>query len=287
MRELNFQNSFFPVPEEVHQKVLLALREAKEKKPVQRRISIGVVVAALVTLLLMGAAVATNQWSVLDYLFGGAQNADEETVKKVWPVGQTQTVLGVTATVDSVLYDGKSIAVGWVFENSKPEEPVYFILDPPIADGRTITFTSNDVMENTWLPDPFRLHIHPDDVVKGGFTGVINGSAPKGEFEVYIRISVFKPVQPVYVIKDADFLDKWGQVDYKRMNPVIWEKSRQGYLVVSGDEEVKLTLPENEKTGEVYVGGSADDVESMGKFKREDMVFTFTLSSIANENRMP
>jgi hypothetical protein len=287
MRELNFQNTLLPVPEEVHQKVLLALREAKVTKPVQRRWSIGVVAVALITLLLMGVAVATNQWSVLDYLFGGAQNASKEVLKKVWPVGQTQTVLGVTATVDSVLYDGKSIAVGWVFENAKPEEPVYFILDPPIADGRTITFTSNDGMENTWLPDPFSMHVHPDSVVKGGFTGVINGGAPKGEFDVVIRISIFRPIQPVYVIKNADFLNKWGQIEHNRMKPVVWEKSRQGYLVVSELGEVQLTLPENEETEEVYVGGSAGDVESMGKFKREDMVFTFTLSSTANENRMP
>lgn len=279
MRGMDNPNCFSSVPDLVHQKVLAALREAKKMKPVKRHFSVGVIVAALVTLLLTGAAVATNQWGVLDYLFGGAQNAGEEAMKKVWPVGQTQTAFGVTAAIDSVMHDGRNIAVGWVIENARPEEPVYFILDSPLADNRTITFTSNDGLENTWLPDPFPLHIHPDSVLKGGFTGVINGGEPKGEFEVCIRISVFKPVQPVYVMKDADFLNKWGQVDYSRMNPAIWEKSKQGYLVVNEMGDVQLTLPEYEKTGEVYVGGSADEVESMGKFKREDMVFTFTLNN--------
>jgi hypothetical protein len=274
------QNNFSPVPEIVHQKVLAALKEAKEMKHAKHHFSAGIIIAALVTLLLSGAAVATNQWGVLDYLFGGARNAGEEAMKKVWPVGQTQTALGVTATLDSVLYDGKNIAVGWVLENANPEEPVYFILDPPVADKKAITFTSNDGLENTWLPDPFMLHIHPDSVLKGGFTGVINGGEPKGAFEVCIRISVFKPAQPIYIMKDEDFLDKWGQVDYSRMNPAIWEKCMQGYLVVNEMGDVQLTLPEYEKTGEVCLGGSADEVESMGKFKREDMVFTFSLSNM-------
>ncbi len=285
MREQDIQSML--VPEIVHQKVLLALQETKTLKPVRRRFSAGMIVAALVTLLLMGAAVATNQWGVLDYLFGGAQNASEETMKKVWPVGQTQTAQGVTATVGSVLYDGERIALGWVLENANPEEPVYFILDPPMADGRAILFTSNDGLENTWLPDPFSLHIHPDSVVKGGFTGVIRGGAPKGEFEVCIRISVFKPIQPIYIVKDADYLNKWGQVDYNRMKPVIWEKSKQGNLVVNEAGDVQITLPENEKTEEVYVGGSADEVESMGKFQREDMVFTFTINTKADEDIKP
>jgi hypothetical protein len=184
------QIGFSLVPEAVHQKVLMALKEAKTLKPAKRYFPVGIA-AVLATLLLTGAAVATNQWGVLDYLFGGSQNADKQTIEKVWPVGQTQTALGITATVDSVLYYGESIAVGWVFENAEPEEPVYFILDHPEADGRAIIFTSNDGLENTWLPDPFPLNIHPDSVVKGGFTGIINGGAPNGEFEVCIRISVF------------------------------------------------------------------------------------------------
>jgi hypothetical protein len=78
-------------------------------------------------------------------------------------------------------------------------------------------------------------------------------------------------------MRGADFLNKWGQVDYNLMNPAIWEKSKQGYLVVNEMGDVQLTLPEYEKTGEVCLGGSADEVESTGKFKREDMVFTFSL----------
>ncbi len=279
-KELDIQNAFSSVPSMVHQKVLLALKEVKTMKPVKRHFSIVIVVAVLVTLLLMGAAIATNQWGVLDYLFGGAQNADEETIKKVWPVGQTQTALGVTAMIDSVLYDGGRIAVGWVFENADPKEPVYFILDHLLADGRTITITSNDGLENTWLPDPFQLDIHPDTVVKGGFTGVIQGGGPEGEFDVVIRMSIFKPIQPIYILKDTDFQNKWGQLDDSRRNPFIWEKSRQGYLVVSEDGEVQLTLPEHEDTGEVYVGGLPDEVESMGRFEREDMEFTFTLNAL-------
>jgi hypothetical protein len=279
MRDQFVQHVFTPVPEEVHQKVLAALKMTKELRPVRRRFSAGIVAVVLFTLLVMGAAVASNQWSVLDYLFGGAQNADEVIKNRVWPVLQSQTALGVTATVDSALYDGKSISVGWVFENANPEEPVYFIMDTPMADDRTITTTSNDGLENTWLPDPFSFHINPDSVYKGGFTGIINGGAPDGKFSVSIRISVFKPVQPIYIIKDADFLNKWGQVDYNLMKPVIWEKSRQGYLVVREDGEVQLTLPNYEKSGEVFVGGSADEVESTGKFKREDMIFTFFLSN--------
>ena len=102
MREFEVQNAFSPVPAVVHQKVLLALKEVRIMEHVKRHFSIGIAVTVLVILLLMGAAVAASQWGVLDYLFGGAQNADEETIKKVWPVGQTQTALEVTATMDSM-----------------------------------------------------------------------------------------------------------------------------------------------------------------------------------------
>ena len=279
MKELPIQNAFPAVPESVHHKVLLALKEARIMKPAKRRFSVSLTVALLVILLLMGAAVATNQWGVLDYLFGGAQNADEETIKKVWPVEQTQTAHGVTATIDSILLDGNRIAVGWVFENTNPHEPVYMLLDVIQADGKPVLCDSNDGIDHSWLPDPFESRAHPEPVTKEGFTGIINGEAPQGDFDIIIRVAVWKPIQPIYTVRYADYQNKFGQTDFEMMKPTITEKNEQGYIVVTEDGEIRFTLPGEEHRGNVYIGSTPDEMASLQKFQREDMEFVIQLKA--------
>ncbi len=280
MGDRDYQSAFTPVPDRVHQSVLHALGEIKAKRPARRRLSVILAVTLPTLLLLTAAAVATNQWGVLDYLFGGIQNADEKTLEKVWAVGESKTALGVTVTMDSILLDGKRIAAGWVFENSRPGEPAYIVTDAPTAGGKHIIIDSNDGVAYTWLPDPYKSHIHPDSTAKGGFTGEIRGGLPEGPFDIILRISVFRPVQPIIVLREEDYTNKFGQVDYSLTKPVVWEMSRKGYLVVNEYGDVQLTLPQWEKTGEVFVGGLPDEIEAMGKFEREDMELVIHMEDV-------
>ncbi len=279
------KNAFSPVPAAVHQKVLTALREVKTTKPVRRKMSIILLAALLTLLLLTGAAVAANHWGVLQYLFGGAQHADDKVREKVWEVGQTKTAQGVAVTIDSVLYDGERLAVGWTFENTVPADPAYIVLGSFTADGRRINIDSNDLMDHAWLPGFMDGSAHREPLAREGFTGTIEGGAPEGVFDVILRISVFKPAQPVFSLKDSDYRDTAGQTDFARRASAIWEKSQLGYLVVDGDGEVQLTFADD--PGKVYVGGTPEEIASTGKFVREDMVFSFSLDAgRASEGRI-
>jgi len=277
VKELPIQNAFLPVPESVHNKVLLALKEAGTMKPAKYRFSAIVVLALLVTLILMSVAVATNQWGVLDYLFGGLHNADEEIIKKVWPVNQTQTAFGVTATIDSILLDGGKIAVGWMFENISPDEPVYMVMDMPLADGKLVLWDSNDGVDHSWIPQAINTGFDLEPIMKRGFTGIIQGDAPQGDFDIIICVAVFKPIQPIYVVKYADYQNKFGQINFELMQPAILEKNEQGYIVVTEDGEIQYTLLGEEHKGNVYVGGTPDELASIQKFQREDMEFLIHL----------
>jgi hypothetical protein len=184
MNELRFENAFTAVPPAVHMRVTNALAEVKTMKKTKPVAAL--VLAAVLTLALAGAAYAAIQSGVLDYLF--ASNEPSESQKEmVQPIGTSHVSNGATATVTDAVFDGRELSVGLQFD---AQQNMFVLIDHVTING-VDSYVLCDDFSDMWLADPFTVC---EGIYSGGFTATIDRSY-FGDEERTALAQVYKAVE--------------------------------------------------------------------------------------------
>ncbi len=148
MNDLRFENAFPAVPPAVHSRVEKTLKEVKTMKKAKPVAAL--VLAAVLTLALAGAAYAAIQSGVLKYLFGNGEPSESQK-EMVQTVGTSHESNGATTTVTDAVFDGRELSVGLRFD---VKQNVFAVIDHVTING-VKSYVLCDDFSDMWLADPF------------------------------------------------------------------------------------------------------------------------------------
>jgi hypothetical protein len=197
-------------------------RLPKRGRGAKRRVSAGLLIAALVTLLAAGALAAAIHWNVMDYLFGGDNSGAVGLVKNL-QIEEAESQ--VTITVDSALCDGELLAMDWTVRTLQPDQPAYLQVDRFTLNGVDTATDGSDDFDCQWLPN------YGEDTMCGGETVELPDGLAGDTLHVAITVGVYRPKAPIYVMDEFD-ADEAAQ------------KAAQGYYVIAEDEGLVVDDPE-------------------------------------------
>lgn len=187
----NLRAMYAPMPEAYAEGVLASLFQQKEGKPVKRKISVAFVMAAVLTLLVVGGVAAAVNWNVLTFLYGEEQPTMEPMLAQVT---QTGSAGGVTLEISTAMTDGRSIAFDWTLNVEDDALPVYLQTEDVKVAGT----------ENLWL-DPLgglnRVWLTPEETTRRGgeLIWLENRWMPGEEIAVELTLGVYKPLGEVMI----------------------------------------------------------------------------------------
>ena len=187
----NLRAMYAPMPETYAEGVLASLFQQKEEKPVKRKISVAFVMAAVLTLLVVGGVAAAVNWNVLTFLYGEEQPTMEPMLAQV---AQTGSAGGVTLEISTAMTDGRSIAFDWTLNVGDDALPVYLQTEDVKVAGT----------ENLWL-DPLdglnRVWLTPEETTRRGgeLIWLENRWMPGEEIAVELTLGVYKPLREVVI----------------------------------------------------------------------------------------
>ena len=167
-------------------------RAEQEEKPMKKKITVSLVLAAALVIAAMSAAVAAvSGWDVMQFLFSG-QN--RETPGMAFTVVSQEAVSqGACLRVDSAVYDGRMLAFDYTLENKTPEYPMYCRVEDFTANGARIWTDGTDDVNEQWLPGSFS-----DGVWQDGELILLPEEVQGAEqLHVTMTVAVYRPVRPV------------------------------------------------------------------------------------------
>ncbi len=197
------------------QQKVLRRAENGEETPMKKRIPMGTVLIVLTIVWLMSVGIAAvNNWNVLDFL----KEWGEEDASFVMAAVQQETETeGSRLQVDSVIYDGETLAFDVMLENKKPEVPIWCQveeltvnsrlyepgvipeLDSVYSSGETSSECAYSICDfhDQWLP----CERYPDGIAECGELLRLPPEAAGSEnVHVKIRVKVYRPKRPVVLI---------------------------------------------------------------------------------------
>lgn len=245
----NLHNAFPAMPDECRAALSTAARSVKEEDPVKRKYPVAILVAAILTL--MTTIAIAEGWNVLAFL-GIDPDSDAQTL--VQPVSTSASVDNCTIRIDSAITDGEYLAFDWTVTNTKPETPVYLVVEKFTANGESISTDGTDDFDYQWLP---------------GWCN--NGTMMDGEWvklpiltddclHVEMIVGVYTPEKPVYLMDVFD-------------TKAIQQKWNEGYYVIVGGDGFIIDDPEE---GLVQGFGPVNKVTGAGLL-RSEMKISFDL----------
>lgn len=229
---------------------ILCRAEKEEDIPVKRRVSMGTVLIALMTVCLMSVGIAAvGNWNVLDFLKDyGQENASFVTAT----VRQESETENARLKVDSVIYNGSTLAFDVTLENKKPDVPFWCRVDKLTVNGRPYepgviydeesVFSSSEIVCETaysisdfhdqWLPCEY----YPDGIAECGELLRLPPEAAGSEnVHVEMRVKVYRPNRPVVLISTQNSFRK-----------EVEEKIAEGYYAIPGHLSEHILYPEGQ-----------------------------------------
>lgn len=189
----NLRAMYAPMPEAYAEGVLASLFQQKEEKPVKRKISVAFVMAAVLTLLVVGGVAAAVNWNVLTFLYGEEQPQMEPMLAQV---AQTGSAGGVTLEISTAMTDGRSIAFDWMLNVEDDALPVYLQTEDVKVAGT----------ENLWLDGLNRVWLTPEETTRRGgeLIWLENRWMPGEEIAVELTLGVYKPLREVVIFTSTE-----------------------------------------------------------------------------------
>lgn len=226
-------------------------RAEKEKDiPVKRRVSTGTVLIALTVVCLMSVGIAAvSNWNVLDFLKDYGQ---EDATFITAAVQQESETENARLKVDSVIYNGGTLAFDVTLENKKPDVPVWCRVDELTVNGKSYepgviydqesVFSSSEVscesayaisdFHNQWLP----CEDYPDGIAEcGELLRLPPEEAGSENVHVEMRVKVYRPNRPVVLIDTR-----------KSFRKEVEEKIAEGYYAIPGYLSDHILYPEGQ-----------------------------------------
>ena len=214
MKELDrLRNAFPQMPGECRAALMDTVRSVKEEERMKRKYPVAILVAAILTL--MTTIALAEGWNVLAFL---GLLPEGEANKLVQPVSASSGVGNVTLRIDSAITDGDCLAFDWTVENTKPETPVYLVVESFTANGEKIFIDGTDDFHNQWLPGWCN-----DGAMMDGEWCLLPGDLTGDTLHVEMTVGIYTPEKPVYLMEGFDA-------------EAIWQKWDEGYyVIVDGD----------------------------------------------------
>lgn len=187
----NLQAMYAPMPEGFAVHALSGLHHGEEKTRVKRKLSVGFVLAAVLTLLAVGGVAAAANWNVLTFLYGEEKPQMDTMLAQV---AQTGSADGVTLEINTAMTDGRSIAFDWTLTVEDNALPVYLQVDEVKVAGT----------EDIWL-DPLgglnRVWLTSGETTRrnGELIYLEERWMPGEEIAVELTLGVYKPLREVVV----------------------------------------------------------------------------------------
>ncbi|MBP5727766.1 MAG: hypothetical protein J6Y48_11900 [Clostridia bacterium] len=229
---------------------VLCRAEKEEDIPVKRRVSAGTVLIALTVVCLMSVGIAAvSNWNVLDFLKDYGQ---EDATFITATVQQEAETENARLKVDSVIYNGGTLAFDVTLENKKPDVPVWCRVDEltvngmPYAPGviydQDSVFSSEDIQDVTaysisdfhdqWLP----CEHYPEGIAEcGELLRLAPEEAGSENVHVEMRVKVYRPIRPVVLISTR-----------KSFRKEVEAKIAEGYYVIPGYLSDHVLYPEGQ-----------------------------------------
>ena len=205
---LDLRSAFREEPERCRRALMDAARSAgEETKTMKRRFPMAILAAAILTL--MTTMAIAEGWNVLAFL--GIQ-PDGDASRLVQPVSASASVDNCTIRIDSAVTDGEYLAFDWTVTNTKPETPVFLMIERFTGNGLNVFSDGTDGFDKQWLPGCYSEGTMMDGEwvrVPDGVTG--------DTLHVELVIGVYTPEKPVYQMEgfDADAIrQKWDEGYY-------------------------------------------------------------------------
>ena len=187
----NLQAMYPPMPEDFAARALSGLHHGEEGIRVKRKISAAFVLAAVLTLLAVGAFATAANWNVLTFLYGEEKPQMDTMLAQVT---QTGSAGGVTLEISTAVTDGRSIAFDWTLNVEDDALPVYLQVDDVKVAGT----------EDIWL-DPLgglnRVWLTPDETIRrnGELIYLDARWMPGEEIAVELTLGIYKPLREVVI----------------------------------------------------------------------------------------
>ena len=194
---------------------VLSRAENEGDMPVKKKISLGTVLIVLVIALLMSAGIAAvNGWNVLDFLNEWEDKAAPYIMNIVQQESETENA---RLKVESVVYNGETLAFDMILENKHPGVPMWCWVETLAVNGDEYEpgiiyesdriYSSGDVscesayfvsdFTDQWLPG----WEYPEAIAQCGERLRLPPRAAGKEIaHVELRVKVFRPIRPVALI---------------------------------------------------------------------------------------
>lgn len=187
----NLQAMYPPVPEDFAVHALSGLPHEEEEIRMKRKLSVALVLAAVLTLLTVGAFATAANWNVLTFLYGEVQPTMEPMLAQVTQRGSAG---GVTLEISTAMTDGRSIAFDWTLTVEDDALPVYLQTDDvKVAGSEDLWLDSLGGLNRVWLtPEETTRH-------SGELIWLENRWMPGEEIAVELTLGVYKPLREVVI----------------------------------------------------------------------------------------
>lgn len=253
MKELdNLRDAFPAMPEECRSALSTAARSVKEENRMPRKSYVAILLAAILTL--MTTVAIAEGWNVLQFL-GIQPDSDAQTL--VQPVSTSAKVDNCTIHINSAITDGEYLAFDWSVTNTKPETPIFLMIENFTGNGLKIYADGTDGFDRQWLPG----WCNDGTMMNGEWARVPDGITGD-TLHVEMVIGVYTPEKPVYQMEGFDA-------------EAIRQKWDEGYyVIVDGDN--MIFYDEEEQRLVQGLPGRVLDCEAQGLL-RSEMKVSFDL----------
>lgn len=192
-RDFDLMSAFPETPATCRDALMHAARSVKEE-PMKRKFPVAILVAAILTL--MSTIAIAEGWNVLSFLDLQPDN-DAQTL--VQPVSVSASVDNCTLRIDSAITDGEYLAFDWTVTNTKPETPIYLVVEKFTANGETLWTDGTDDFDYQWLPG-----FIPQPFWQNGNLCLLPDSITGDTLHVEMVVGVYTPSLPIYYMDEFD-----------------------------------------------------------------------------------
>ncbi|MBE5811245.1 MAG: hypothetical protein E7318_09970 [Clostridiales bacterium] len=248
-QDFTLRAAYPAMPDDCRAALMDAARSVKEEEPMKRKFPVAILVAAILTL--MTTVAIAEGWNVLAFL-GIQPDSDAQTLMQ--PVSANAKTGNVTLRIDSAITDGEYLAFDYAVSNTKPETPVYLVVEDFTANGETIFTDGTDDFDYQWLPG----WCNDGTMMDGEWVNL--PSLTGNTLHVEMIVSVYTPDKPVYLMDEFDA-------------DAIRQKWNEGYYVIAGGDGFIINDPEE---GLVQGFGPVNQVTGVG-LSRSEMKVGFDL----------
>ncbi len=192
-RDFDLMNAFPETPPACRDALMHAARSVKEE-PMKRKFPVAILLAAILTL--MSTIAIAEGWNVLSFLDLQPDN-DAQTL--VQPVSVSASVDNCTLRIDSAITDGEYLAFDWTVTNTKPETPIYLVVEEFTANGENLSTDGTDDFNCQWLPGMI-----PQPFWQDGNLCLLPDSITGDTLHVEMLVGVYTPSLPIYYLEEFD-----------------------------------------------------------------------------------